>query len=87
MSSKREILEEMGYEDSVVFDSPDFDDAIIGVTDEGRVAYSYDTMVEQLVKRDGMTGEEAVEFIDYNTIRAIPYAPDPKPIIVYPLWE
>ena len=27
--------------------------------------------------------EEAVEFIDYNTLRAIPYMGDKAPIVVY----
>lgn len=79
----RELLCDMGYEESVVFDNPDFDDAIAGVTDEGRVIYDYEKMVECLVKRDGMSEIEALEFIDYNTIRAIPYAGELAPIIMY----
>lgn len=78
----REVLCEMGYEDSVVFDNPDYDDAIIGVTDEGRVVYDYDAMVRILVERDGMDETEAIEFIEYNTIRAIPYAGEYPPIII-----
>lgn len=38
----REILDEMGYSDSVVFDSPEYDDAIMGVDSNGRVVYSYE---------------------------------------------
>lgn len=39
----------MGYEDLVVFENPDFDDCIIGVTtDESHVVYSYYRMVEWL---------------------------------------
>ena len=83
--NKCDILAEWGYEKSTVFDRPDFDDAIIGVSHDGGVVYNYDAMVQSLVDRDHMTREEAVEFIDYNTIRAIPYAPDPKPIVVYML--
>lgn len=30
-----------------------------------------------------MTGEEAMEWVDYNTIRAIPYMGDKHPIIMY----
>lgn len=41
-------------------------------------------MIEFLVKTDGMTYEDAIEFIDYNTIRAIPYMPN-GPIILMPL--
>lgn len=77
----REILCDMGYDDAIVFDGPDYDDAIVGVTDEGQVIYDYELMVECL-KKDGMSAEEAIDFIDYNTIRAIPYAGDNPPIIM-----
>ena len=46
-----------------------FDDAIIGTIatdDELRVVYSYLKMVDVLMVRDGMTDEEAMEFIDFN---------------------
>lgn len=85
--TKRETIEEMGYPEAVVFDAPDYDDAIIGITDQGNVVYDYAAMVKSLVERDHMTWMEAAEFIDYNTVRALPYAPDPKPIIMYHLWE
>lgn len=85
--TKRETLEEMGREDSVVFDNPEYDDAIIGVTEEGNVVYDYEKMIDILAERDEMSRLEAAEFIDFNTVRAIPYAPDPKPIIMYHLWE
>ena len=32
-----------------------------------------------------MTNEEAVEFIDYNTLRAIPYAGGFAPVVMYPI--
>lgn len=85
--TKRDTIREMGFEESVVFDTPDYDDAIIGITDQGNVVYDYEAMVKSLVEQDHMTRMEAAEFIDFNTVRAIPYAPDPKPIIMYPLWE
>ena len=78
----REALCDMGYDEAVVFDNPDYDDAIIGVTDEGRVVYDFDAMVKILVERDGMDATEAIEFIEYNTIRAIPYAGENPPIIM-----
>ena len=57
----REILENMGYEASIIFDSPEYDQAIVGVTDEGSVVYEYEAMVEGLVEKQGMTEEEAIE--------------------------
>jgi hypothetical protein len=42
-------------------------------------------MVEWLCDEEGCTAEEAVEWIEYNTIRALPYFGDDAPIIMYPL--
>lgn len=80
----RDLLNEMGYEDLVIFENPDYDAAIVGVSEGRRVIYDFDKMVECLVKEDGMTEEDAVEFIEYNTIRALPYFAN-SPIIMYPL--
>lgn len=79
--SVRDILCDMGYEDAIVFDGPDYDDAIVGVTDDGQVVYDFDLMVKCLVDQ-GMTEIEAVDFIGYNTIRALPYAGENPPIIM-----
>ena len=78
----RESICDMGHDEAVVFDNPDFDDAIIGITDEGQVVYDYDDMVRTLSEQDHMTEEEAIEFIDYNTMRALPYAGEHAPIIM-----
>ena len=80
--TKRSILTDIGYEESMIFENPDYDDAIIGVDENGRVIYSYEMMVKCLMKEDGMSYEEACEFIDYNTVRALPYYQN-SPIIVY----
>lgn len=77
----REILCDMGYDDSIVFDGPDYDEAIVGVTDEGQVVYDFELMVKCLVDQ-GMTELEAIDFIEYNTIRALPYAGENPPIIM-----
>ena len=80
--TRREILNKHGYESSIVFENPDYDSAIIGTDTDGRVIYDYDKMVEHLVEVDNMSADEAIEFIDYNTIRAIPYAGRMAPIIM-----
>lgn len=83
----RDILCEMGCEESVVFDNPDFDSAIIGITEDDRIVYDFDKMVECLVERDEMDALEAVEFIEYNTIRALPYAGALAPVVMYPICK
>ena len=75
MGKKRETLCELGLEGAVVFESPDYDGAIVGTTHDDRVVYSFDKMVQCLMD-EGMEYEDAVEFIEYNTLRAIPYWPN-----------
>lgn len=82
----RDLLNELGYEDVVVFENPDYDSAIIGVSEGRRAVYDFDKMVKHLVDKDGMTDEEAIEFIEYNTIRALPYFAN-SPIIMYPIEQ
>jgi hypothetical protein len=79
--SNREKLVEAGFEECVVFESPDYDNAIIGVTDDGRAVYDMDLMVEHLVETEGMSEIEAIDFIDYNTIRSLPYVENPPVLI------
>lgn len=70
----REYLDEMSGGEAIVFDNPSFDRSIIGVNvSNGAAVYSLQKMVEELAKEDGISEEEAMEFIDYNTIRALPY--------------
>ena len=84
--SNRELLTEMGYEDSIVFENPDYDSAIVGVTMDGSVVYDFDLMVDDLMI-EGMASWEAADFISYNTIRALPYMPEPRPIIMVRLED
>ena len=83
--TNRELLVEYGYEDLVVFDNPDYDEAIIGVSHDDRVIYDYDKMIECLMVVERMTEEEAADFISYNTIRSIPYTGDCPPIVMFRL--
>lgn len=78
----KEYLCELGYDDAVVLENPDYLSAVVGVSDDGRVIYSYPRMLEHLVLNEGMSYEEASEFIDYNTIRALPYMGKKSPIIL-----
>lgn len=74
-----------GYEDVVIFENYSYDDALIGVTEDGRAVYDFDRMVRWLVETEAFTPEEAIEWIEYNTIRALPYMGDDAPIIIYPI--
>ncbi len=78
----KEILCDAGYEESVVFENPDFATAFVGVSNHGQAVYSYSLMVASLIE-EGMEQEEAMEFIDYNTVRALPYMGENAPIVLY----
>lgn len=74
-----------GYENVVYLTNFSYDDALIGISEDNRAIYDYDKMVEWLMKEENFTREEAIEWIDYNTIRALPYMGNEAPIIMYPL--
>lgn len=84
MTAKEKILS-AGFEDVIVFDRCGYDDALIGVTEDGRAVYDYRKMVAWLIEQDGMTEEEAEEWIAYNTIGSLPSAGSRGPIIMYPI--
>lgn len=79
----REYLTELGNNKTSFFENPGFVDAIIGITDAGQLIYDYDKMVESLVNEGEMDEEGAIEWINYNTIRTIPYMGSSHPIISY----
>jgi hypothetical protein len=81
----QEKLIEAGYEDVMVLSNYSYDDALIGVTEDNRAVYDFDLMVEWLVQHEGFSEEDAVEWIEYNTLRALPYAGETAPIIMYRL--
>lgn len=83
----RRFLLERGNENSTYFTNPDFIDAILGINEDGCLVYSYNRMVESLILHDSMSYEDAVEFIDFNTVRTIPYMGEHAPIIVYNLID
>lgn len=75
----------VGFDEAYVFKSPQYSDALIGVTEDGRAVYDYRKMVDWLIEQDDMTEEEAEDWIAYNTIRALPYMGDKAPLIMYPI--
>lgn len=79
----KDILIDFGFENFTVFENPDYDSAIIGITDGNQVVYDYDKMILFLKQEDDMSYEEAADFISYNTIRSLPYVGPGAPIIMY----
>lgn len=44
-------------------------------------------MIDWLVETQNFTHEEAIEWIECNTIRALPYFGEDSPIIMYPFID
>lgn len=89
-----EILEYVNENnpEATVFINPDFRNAIIGYTDNSEglpvVAYNYRMMCELLAAEYAEEEIEdpyisAIEWIDYNTLRTLPYMGNGRPIIIY----
>lgn len=65
MQSKLEQILEL-YPDDTFKIADGFDDAIIGVDDNNlKIVYDIDKVIDILIK-DGMTDDEAIEFYEYN---------------------
>lgn len=65
----------------LMFSNPDFAGAIIGISSDDRVIYDYDKMIQDLMQTEDLSEIDAIEFINYNTIRSLPYY-DNAPIIL-----
>ena len=83
----KDILMDQGFENFIIFENPDYDSAIIGITENNQVVYDYEKMIEHLMQEDDISYEEAIDFISYNTIRSLPYAGEGAPIIMYSIGE
>lgn len=70
------------FDGVVLFSNFDYEDAFIGISNDDRAIYDWEKMVAYLVEKQDMTEEEAIEWIDYNTIRALAYY-EKAPIIMY----
>ncbi len=75
--------EDLLQDEILIFENYSYDDALIGVTTDDRAVYDFDKMVEWLQDLEGWTYEEAVEWIEYNTLRALPYMGPAAPIVIY----
>ena len=80
----KNLIEDYGYEDIIIFSNPDYASAFVGISEDIRAVYDYDKMIKFLMNEHDMSDIEAVEFIEFNTIRALPYFEN-APIIIYNL--
>lgn len=83
--NRQQIAEALTEQDMNLLLMDGFDEAFIGwtqrINEEAVACYSYDKMVDLLVKRDSMDAEEAMEYIDFNCVGA--WVGERTPFIVY----
>ena len=84
MNAKERLLE-YGYEGVKYLVNESYDDALIGVSEDDRAIYDFGLMVEWLIIKYDWSEDEAIEWIEVNTLRALPYMGDKAPIIMYGL--
>lgn len=80
MSMLQQILDNFPDEQFVILDG--LDNAVIGVDQNAeRLVYSINDIVDCFVEQ-GMEPDEAIEYYEYNTARAVPYIIN-APILIY----
>lgn len=80
--SVKEKLEDLGYDDVLTFEGYSYDTAFIGLSEDNRAIYEYELMIDFLVT-NGMEMEEAIEWIDYSTVRTLSLMGKNAPIILH----
>jgi hypothetical protein len=80
MNKLQEILDNYPDQPFIILDG--LDNAVIGVDQNAeKLVYSINDIVDCFVEQ-GMEPDEAIEYYEYNTARAVPYI-DNAPILVY----
>lgn len=77
----RQDLIDKGLDEVIVFENPDYDGCIIGVSTDDRAIYSLSKMVEWYCDKEKCSEDESLDFINYNTIKSLPYV-EGSPIIM-----
>ena len=68
-------------EGSIIIDNPAYDNSIVGVATSGQIVYNMEDMIEELSLDMDIDKSQAREWIEYNTIRALPYMGENAPIV------
>lgn len=78
--SLKKWLIEQGYKDAILFEGPSYRNAVIGVSEDGRVIYSARIIFEDMMIDEGMDYEEALECFN-DILNSLPYMGKMAPII------
>lgn len=68
--------------DIMYLNNPSYENSIIGISYDDRIIYDMKLMIKEIMEKDNITETEAIEFIEYNTLKALSYYEN-APIILY----
>lgn len=67
----------------IILDGDEFADGFIGLSTDNRAVYSYDKLIDSLSRSNSWSTDDAIEWLEYNTIRSLPYMGTKAPIIIH----
>ena len=72
------VSDEEVLDNIIVLEGDEYADGAIGLTEDNRLVYSYDRLVKSLARAYNKDNPEqgkndAIDWLEYNTLRAIPY--------------
>lgn len=77
------MVEDQGIEEEVlILDDHAYNKSVVGITEDGRLIYDFNKMVEEFMEDEQCDEIEAIEWLEYNTLRALPYMGERAPIII-----
>ena len=79
--SLKEWLIDKGFKESIVLENPSYRNAVIGISENGRVIYSKRIILEDMMIDEGMNSDNALEHFSNNILRSLPYMGVMAPII------
>lgn len=82
MNAEKKLLE-AGFKGIKYLTDYSYDSALIGVSENYEAVYDYELMIEWLVEEEGWSVEDAIEWIECNTLRALPYFGANHPIVIF----
>lgn len=79
--TRQDWIDKGADEDALFLTESMYDEAIVGVSTDGRIVYDYDKVITILMETDGMTEEDALEYADFNIVGA--YVGPLTPLFIY----
>ena len=67
------VIDEDELNKIIILEGNEFADGAIGLTEDNHIIYDYELLIKSLMNHNNWTKEEAMEWLDYNTLGSIPY--------------